>query len=83
MKRLILAVALAASCALIAAPALAQNTERAPAAAAPAKPKPKASSGACDELVQGRSCPAAGGRERLSKLEESARRGESWQAGVG
>ena len=46
MRTRILAVALAASCSLVAVPALAQNTEPAPAAAAPAKPKPKASSSA-------------------------------------
>jgi hypothetical protein len=47
MRRRTLPMALAAAlCGLIAAPALAQNTESAPAAAAPTKPKPKTSAGA-------------------------------------
>jgi hypothetical protein len=47
MRRRILAVALAAAlCGLIAAPALAQNAEPAPTAAAPVKPKPKTPAGA-------------------------------------
>ena len=74
MRRRTLAVALAAALfGLIAESALAQD----------AKPKPTSSAGAPtvmvdrDELAQGRSRPAASGRERLGKLEKSARRVET------
>ena len=46
MRRRILAIVLAASCSLIAAPALAQNAEPAPAASAKPKLLPKMSAGA-------------------------------------
>ena len=86
MTRRSLAVAVAAAlCGLVAAPALGQN---APAAtAAPTKLKPKARDGRVhrhgdgDELPQGRSGRAAGGRDRLGKLEEGARRAEDRQTG--
>jgi hypothetical protein len=59
----------AALFAVVAAPALAQNSESAPAAAAPMKSKPKTparhSHGDGNELAQRRSRRAASGRERL------------------
>jgi hypothetical protein len=55
---------------VVAAPALAQNSESAPAAAAPMKSKPKSPAGGNnhgegDELARSRSRRVAGGRERL------------------
>ena len=92
MRRRILAVALAvALCGLIAVPALAQNAEPEPARSLACEAQAQAedaggrahSHGDGDELAQGRSRPAAGSRERLGKLEASARCGESRQAGIG
>ena len=79
MRRRTLAVGLAAAlCGLIAVPALAQNAAPAPAAAAPAKPKPKPKTPAGAPTVT-----VTVTNSRKAKLEESAPRGESRQAGVG
>jgi hypothetical protein len=66
MRRRMAVTIAAALFAVVAAPALAQNSESAPAAAAPMKSKPMTPVGGTgDQLARGRSRRAAGGRERL------------------